>query len=517
MAFETITFESTQQFSPLFLDYINKKSSLNEFYGEYPELAHFKKQIQEKSFDKDKRKNLVAVLKKQYQKIAEHPDLDILLKENTFTVTTGHQLNIFTGPLYIIYKLISTIKLANKLKETYPEFNFVPIYWMATEDHDFEEINHFELFGRTHNWQTQQKGAVGRMNPQEISAIFEEIKDELPLFKKAYLSHNTLSDATRYIYNELFGKYGLVCIDADESELKREFVPYIQHELTQRQSHLLLEKTSLEIQTLGYKPQISAREINLFYLDDQLRERIIFNENQYEVLNTSIKFTENEIVDLIEKHPERFSPNVVLRPVYQEVILPNLAYIGGPAEVNYWLQLKEIFDLHKLPYPIVMPRNTAMFISKNIQKKIDKLCLNAKDFFEDESQLKKDYLAKIADNDFTLENEKEKINAIFETITTKTKQIDSTLEASVNIEKQKIFSAFDVFEKKVKKASERKHETEIAQLQSIKQKLFPGGTPQERKENLLSFLTAAPNFIDDLLEIFDPLNFKYCVVYEENT
>ncbi len=517
MQFQTLAFEATRHFSPLFLDYINQKPKTTELYGEYPLLANFKNQLNNKKFSTEKRKTLVNVLKNQYQNITHHPSLDILLEENTFTVTTGHQLNIFSGPMYIIYKLITTINLANTLKKAYPAYNFVPVYWMATEDHDFEEINHFNLFGKTHHWNTNQKGAVGRMDPKEMTTIFEGINEDLSLFKNAYLSHATLSEATRYLYNELFGKQGLLCIDADEHDLKKIFSHKIKRELIEQSSHTLLEKNTQKLQKLGYKPQITAREINLFYLDNQLRERIIHQDGFFQVLNTSLKFTEKEILDTLEKFPEKFSPNVILRPIYQEEILPNLAYIGGPAEVNYWLQLKDIFDYFDLTFPIVMPRNTAMVISKKINQKIEKLHLKASDFFEDENQLKKLYLEKVATNHFNLDQEKENIKAIFEKICSKAITIDKTLEASVNIEKQKTLSSFETFEKKVKKAEERKHETEIQQLKGVKEKLFPNGSPQERSENILAFLLDNPEFINEMIKVFDPLNFKYCVVYEENS
>ena len=176
-----------------------------------------------RAFDESNRRILVDALERQYQTSIQKPDFSILLQPNTFTVTTGHQLNIFTGPLYIIYKLITTINLARKLKEAYPNYNFVPVYWMATEDHDFAEINHFSLMGRQYAWQTEQRGAVGRMNPQELKTLFAQIPEKLSLFEEAYLKHDTLADAARYYVNELFGAEGLVCLDADDAALKRVF------------------------------------------------------------------------------------------------------------------------------------------------------------------------------------------------------------------------------------------------------------------------------------------------------
>ena len=372
----------TGQFSSLFLDYISQKESLTPFYNRFPDIAAFGGQLADKQFDESKRQILVDALQRQYQAIDTKPDLAILLQPNTFTVTTGHQLNIFSGPLYIIYKLITTIKLARKLKETYPTYNFVPLYWMATEDHDFAEINHFSLFGNSYAWQTEQRGAVGRMNPQELKTLFRQIPEKLSLFEEAYLKHSTLADATRFYVNELFGAEGLVCLDADDAALKRVFALVMRDELTQQKSGELVHHQTQKLEMLGYKTVIAPRDINLFYLDNQLRERIERKENgAYRVVHTSLTFSEGELLTLLKEHPERFSPNVVLRPLYQETILPNLAYIGGPSEVPYWLQLKPVFEHYQTTFPILMPRNFALYIPSVSAKRVSRLGLTPEETF----------------------------------------------------------------------------------------------------------------------------------------
>src|SRR5919199_2606988 len=354
---------STGQFSQLFLDYLDQTDSLTPFYSRFPTLAAFKEQLKDKNFDQSKRRILVESLERQYEGITNKPDFSVLLQPNTFTVTTGHQLNIFTGPLYIVYKLITTIKLARQLQEAYPDYTFVPVYWMATEDHDFAEINHFSLFGKNYAWQTEQRGAVGRMNPQELQSLFGQIPEKLTLFEEAYLKQQTLADAVRYYINELFGAEGLVCLDADDAALKRVFAPIMRDELVHQHSGQLVQEQTELLANTGYKTVIAPRDINLFYLDEQLRERIErIEDGTYKIVHTKIRFSESELLAILDEHPERFSPNVVLRPLYQETILPNLAYIGGPSEVPYWLQLKKVFDHFQTPFPILMPRNFAMYV-----------------------------------------------------------------------------------------------------------------------------------------------------------
>lgn len=515
MQIHQLPLEDVNQFSSLFLDFINQSTKTKDFYENYPDLKGFEQQIALKQFDSAKRSILVETLKKQYSGISNKPNVDILLEENTFTVTTGHQLNIFTGPLYVIYKLVTTINLAKSLKNAFPAYNFVPVYWMATEDHDFAEINHFSLFGKKLAWETVQKGAVGRMNPKELEALITEMAECPAIFKDAYLNNETLANAARCYANDLFGDQGLICIDADDRNLKKLFAPIIKNDLLHHTAFDVVSKTSEKLESLGYKTQISPREINFFYLENGLRERIVKEGNTYKVLNTSLQFSETEILNLLETEPEKFSPNVVLRPVYEEVILPNLAYIGGPSEVPYWLQLKGIFDFHQVAFPILMPRNFCLIVNKATAKRMEKLDLTSQDLFLDEISLKKSFIEKHSENSLSLATESNSFVQVFEEILTKAVKIDKTLEGAVKGEQQKVLNALENLEKRLKKAEERNHETEVNQLLGVKQKLFPNGTPQERSENFLNFYLNNPEFLTQISAVFDPLNFKFYIIIEE--
>jgi bacillithiol synthase len=514
MQLEKFELEQTGGFSPLFLDYISKKSSLAPFYNQFPDLEGFEKTIKTRNFDLSKRETLVASLQKQYEGQPNIPDFSILLDERCFTVTTGHQLNIFTGPLYVIYKIVSTINLAKSLKKQFPDYNFVPIYWMASEDHDFEEINHFNLFNKTYTWQTNQKGAVGQMDCSEISTILDEMPEKVALFEKAFRNSKNLSQAVLTYMHELFGAMGLICLDADEANLKTEFAEIIKKEILGSNTLKEVEVASENIEKLGYKTQVKAREINFFYLEKGLRERIVKEGDNYLILNTKLTFSEKEITELINSHPEQFSPNVILRPVYQEVILPNIAYIGGPAEVVYWLQLKSVFDQFGVQFPIVMPRNFAMYINSSTQKRMDKLSMKNADLWLDEQEIKKNYIAKNSENQFDLAAEKVEISSVFDKILHKATVIDKSLEGAILAEKQKTINVIESLEKRVKKAEERIHETGINQLMGLRAKLFPNGGPQERSDNFLNFYLNNPEFISQLYDYFDPLDFTFNVISE---
>ncbi|MFT4031799.1 MAG: bacillithiol biosynthesis cysteine-adding enzyme BshC [Siphonobacter sp.] len=504
----------TRQFSSLFRDFISGKESLKPFYGEFPDLEGFKKQIERKQFDSAKRRTLVAALEKQYAGIQPKPDFQRLLSDKTFTVTSGHQLNIFTGPLYVIFKLVTAINLAKRLKQEFPDYEFVPVYWMATEDHDFEEINHFRLSGKTYTWHTEQKGGVGRMNPKELASLFKEIPERLPVFEKAYLDHDTLADAVRYYINELFGSEGLICLDADEATLKTEFHTVIEDDVFNHTACQLVQEQSAKLEELGYKQQVMPREINFFYLQDGLRERFVPKEKGIGVNDTNLSFSTEEIRNLLEKSPEVFSPNVILRPVYQEVILPNLAYLGGPGELAYWLQLKPVFEYYQIPYPILMPRNFAMLISRATQRRIQNLDLTTEELFADETRLRRQYVERHAAYSLDIQPELEQILQALETMRDKAVKVNATLDGHIKAETQKLKNWADRLERRLFASEAQNQETAIRQLSELKAHLFPGGGLQERTDNFLNFSLANPAFIQELLSIFDPFEYQFYILTE---
>jgi bacillithiol biosynthesis cysteine-adding enzyme BshC len=516
MTLHSLDLRATGQFPALLLDYLDQKPGLEEFYSIFPTLENAIEAIRnKKDFDPAKRQTLVDVLTAQYRGLPYLPDFSILLKETTFTVTTGHQLNIFTGPLYIIYKIVTTINLAKALKKAYPEYDFVPVYWMATEDHDFEEIASFHLFGQTHKWTGEHEGAVGRLNPRELESIIKRLPDKPLLFAKAYLENDTLANAVRCYMHELFGQYGLISLDADHADLKRHLLPVIHEELTGSISEKLVTRTTTKLNSLGYHTPLHAREINLFYLDDNLRERIVKDGDDYKILNTEIKFSREEISELAEQRPELFSPNVILRPLYEEIILPNLAYIGGPSEVPYWMQLKSVFDHFQVPFPMLMPRNFALYINGHQCKKAQKLKINFKDLFLDEVALRKTFVERNSENVLSLEGQKSAFNEIFEEILAKAIAVDQTMSGAVKAEQTRLLNSLKHLEKRILRAEERNHESEIDQLLGLKNKLFPNGIAQERYDNLLNFYINDPGFIQKLFNAFDPMDFKYNVLLEE--
>ena len=516
---QKISLENTHQFSSFFLDYVSQNAALDSFYFAPSRIDSFRQKIGSSKYTTEQRQSLVKELTHQYEnsKIGEavKSNIEALGEANSYTVTTGHQLNIFTGPLYFIYKIATTINLAKKLSQEFPLHKFVPVYWMATEDHDFEEINNFILFGKTYTWTTNQRGAVGRFALDGLEEVMSQIADLPQIFVDAYHSQPTLAKATRYFVNEIFGKFGLLIIDADNHESKKAFAKIATDELLHQSAYKIVTATNEKLETNGYRAQAHVRDVNLFYLNDNIRERIVKENGMYKVLNTNLQFSEETILDMVNATPEMFSPNVILRPLYQEALLPNIAYIGGPAEIIYWLQLKDLFEYHQLPFPLLVPRNFAMYISKPVAQKIAKVNLSNEDIFLPDEELKNKFLQTVGSKEVSLEIQQQQSSQLFDGLAKMATAIDKSLEGFILSERHKADKTLEEIEKKFKKAEERKNEDGLKHLTTIKSKLFPNGGLQERSENYLNFAINNPNFVDQMVNIFDPFDASFYIVSEE--
>ena len=423
-------------------------------------------------------------------------------------------MNLFTGPLYFIYKIATVVNACVQLKAAYPDHHFVPVYWMASEDHDFEEINHFNLNGHQYTWETDQAGPVGRFQTAGMTDFMASLPEKVALFERAYGDHATLAEACRCYVNELFGAQGVVVIDGDHTELKAEFTTIIEEEVINQSARPLVEATNQQLIDVGYSSQAFSREINFFYLGWRSRERIVEKDGQFQVRNTHITFSKEEILTEIREHPERFSPNVIMRPVYQEVILPNIGYTGGPAEVAYWLQLKGVFDLHQVSFPVLLPRNFGMIISRNVARKIHKLEWGLTEVFRNTQELKARQLARYG-NDHVLDEDRAAIESVFGQLKEKATRIDQSLEGYIAAEQSKALKNLENIQRKLKKAMESKNEVSMRQIDAIKTSLFPGNGLQERHTNFLTFYLDDPAFIDQLLDKFDPFDLRFHVLWQE--
>ncbi len=528
---DCISYRDTGYFSELICDYLEQKPELQNFYNRFPTLENFQSQIEEKgNFPTENREVLVQVLKQQYELLQKQDlnteaslfNIQLLSELNTFTVTTGHQLNIFTGPLYFLYKIVNTINLARKLQSAYPGYHFVPVYWMASEDHDFEEINFINLKGKRFQWQREFAGPVGRFDTQSIKPVIDELEALLGpgsraaeltrLFRRCYMNNKNLADATRQVVHELFGAEGLVIIDGDDPQLKKLAALFFERDLFGESIHAKVEESTNKLEEL-YFGQVHPREINLFYIKDNLRERIEKKGDQWLVLNTKLFFSENELRRELENHPERFSPNVVLRPLYQELILPNLAYIGGGGELAYWLQLKDMFDHLAVPFPMLVLRNSVLWVDAKRQRKLSELGLQVVDLFQPLHELKKKYVKTHAPVDPELDPYEKKLKQMFDDLEEVANLTDRSMLGAVNAQRQKQLNGLENLKKKLIRAEKRRQSESMDKLEKVYFSLFPNESLQERHNNLSPyFCEYGEDFIQILFRKLDPLDFRFRII-----
>ena len=497
-----LPYQQTGYFSKLITDYLQRKEALRSFYEHEVSIDGIKHAIQQRQAFSQNRGVLVDVLKQQYQGLTITPAVEFniqsLLQSNTFTITTAHQPVIFTGPLYFVYKILHVIKLAESLRQQLPEHHFVPVFYMGSEDADLDELGTINVEGKQYKWNTTQTGAVGRMKVDKaFIALLHELGNQvgveeygaeiINLFKECYQLNTTIQQATLKVVNALFGEYGLIVLIPDNRELKRLFAPVIKKELTEQFSQKAVEETINEL-SQHYKVQAGGRDINMFYLVDDKRERIEKEDEVFTVQGIKKHFTKEELLQELQTNPECFSPNVILRGALQETILPNIAFIGGGGELAYWIELKQVFKAIHLPYPLLILRNSFLFINKKQSAKAKELGFTITDLFKNAQALVNELVQRDAGKQLTLSKEIACLQHLYsETLSGIVDKIDATLHAHVlNLGKQ-AQKGLTALEKKMLRAEKKKYEAQQRQIIKLKAQLFPNDSLQERVENLSLF------------------------------
>jgi len=517
-----------QLFGKNHIDLVYNQTELSDFINQPFSVKAFESQMNQKSnnFSLAKRDALVKALKNQYGSVRNNEKalslIESLRDEKTFTVTTGHQLSMFTGPLYFVIKILQAIKQAEVLNKTYTDKRFVPVYWMATEDHDFEEIQKVNLFSDELIWESEQKGPVGRFDlggldevKNRISELYQNHPEsEIHELVKAYDGEN-LTEATRNLVHHLFADFDLVIVDGDDPELKQEFSIIMKKELDTGFSFEAVSRTNKALEAVGGKIQIHAREINLFFIEKGLRSRIEQRDEDYFIEGKG-HFKRDTILNLLYEKPECFSPNVVLRPLYQETILPNLAYIGGGGEIAYWLQLKGVFDAANVVYPLIVVRNSMMIIDHNTHKKIENNLSKLTDVFESTDVLKRNYVEVNAGEELNFESLENALSQLGEAVVEQITQVDPAMDKFAAAEVVRLEKQIESIKDKLVKRSKGKHDAAMKQIEQIKERLFPNGNLQERTSNFFSFCPDGmySGMLKELYQAIDPNEKDFIVVIE---
>lgn len=511
----------------LVADYLNEAPEIQGLYSFKPRFDEFANAIQGKSaFPQANRDVLVSSLKQQYQEAGiddriVNQQIEALALPGTFTVTTGQQTGILLGPLYTTMKILSTVALTRELSSKFPQNQFVPVFWMATEDHDIEEINHVWVQSKKYAWNTHETGPAGRLKTDGILELINEIPELqsknadarwlYDILNKAY-SKPGLSEATRILVHELFGDLGLLVLDADRPELKQVFAPIIEKDILEQISFKESRK-AIESLEKDYKVQVNGREINFFYLLDAYRERMVITENGFATQDEKFSWSREELISRIRNHPEEFSPNVMMRPVYQETILPNLAYFGGGAEVSYWLELKAVFDAHQIQYPMLLLRNSAMIIDAENRHRFENLHLSIEDLFLSLEELERNHVMRHYKEDLALKSNLLELESWLQNIREIASSIDQSMEDSATAFGVRMKDQAERLSKKLIREAKRKERINGNRIGKLYEHLYPGGSLQERKESLVGLITNhGKSSISELLKHQDVLGNSFVIL-----
>ena len=523
-----IPFSSTHVFSKLINDYLEGKGNAMDFVQYAPNVEEgYRSAIEGRKKHPINRNLLFDVLTKQYsnlpQEKAVNDKLALLKKYTTFVVTTAHQPNLFTGPLYFFYKIIHAIQLAASLKATFPDYDFVPVYYMGSEDADLDEVGAFNLDQKKCQWLTKQTGAIGRMQVDDaLLGLLKQLESywsilpqghkALEILKNAYKKGNTISEATLSFVHAFFGSKGLLVLQPDDTALKAAFIPVMEKELLISFSHETIQPTIAAL-SKDYHVQSEGRSINLFYLKDSIRARIEKQGEQFIVVDTDIQFTEKEIIAELHQYPERFSPNVILRGVYQETILPGVVFVGGGGELAYWMELKNLFQQLGVHYPLLQLRNSFLLIRQKQSDQWAAMQFEEQDLFKSILELEVAYVKKHTTQALDLKDQINNLSTLYSTIKNEVLKVDPTLGTHADNLAQQAKAKLLALEKKMVRAEKRKQSVDIQRIHRIKKELFPQDNLQEREEHFSRWVGQFDlSWIDTILEHSTGLESRFRII-----
>lgn len=474
--------------------YLKHQTELRPLFGELPTVEGILRHIEaRRAFPQLHRDTLAEVLESQYARLGTASDAALrqiarLRDANTFTVTTGQQCGLLLGPMYTTLKILSAIRLCKTLKQQRPDLNFIPVFWLASEDHDIEEINHIHLADKSLSWPTQERGAAGRLSTAGLDAILDALRQStasdvdskqwLKWVEEAY-AEPTLARATQKLAISLFGELGLLVLDPDDARLKALFAPHIEKDILEQTSYRE-SRAAIDFLRENYSVQVEGREINFFYLGEQYRERIEQVDGGFQTVDGLHRWSAEEIQKAIRQSPDCFSPNVMMRPVYQECILPNLAYFGGAAEVAYWLEMKGIFDAHRVPYPVLLLRNSALWLDAPNTHRRKNSGIEPADVLKKLDVVKRRWVESHSGDDLSLQAEKMQLQELLKMLDDKAEKLNTPTVQSAKALGVRLNKQLEAFSEKLFREYRRKEADKLRQLELLWTALYPSGSLQER-------------------------------------
>lgn len=511
-----INFSDIPGHQNLFLDYLYEFENVAEFYeNDFRNKENYLKIFKNISENKGQIPSEVSdIIFRQYLNLnpsqITQENIKKLSDKKTLAIVTGQQLGILGGPLYTFYKIITAIKLSQFLSERYNDYNFVPVFWLEADDHDFNEVRNVKVIDQSNDLQTigykeeieedELRQSVGTIDlDSSINDFFEKLNSVLlqtdfktaniDKLKNIYKEGRSFKDAFRDIIFNYFDEQGLVIFDPQDTEVKKILKPVFKKEITDFRAHT--EKLVLVSATLEelYHAQVKVKPVNLFLLVDGGRYSIEPVENEYRLKRKRKSFTQDQLLELLENEPDRFSPNVLLRPICQDYLFPTAFYVGGPSEISYFAQIKPLYELYNIPQPVIYPRSSATILEKSISNSLEKYSVLVNDIFIDVENVKKKIINSIEESsvDEMFEGITEQIDASFDQLKEKLIDLDKTIADSSNRYRDKILNNLNDLKSKAEKAQQKKYEVTLRQIDRAAVHLFPNSNLQEREINYIYF------------------------------
>jgi len=528
-----INFKEIPGNTKLFLDYLYDFEKLKGFYkynfrDKEQFIAKFK-QLSESP--KEFRNELSTIINNQYKSFDPSSktlkNISLLKNKETVAVVTGQQLGILGGPLYTFYKIITAIKLCSHLSERYDNYHFVPVFWLEGDDHDFEEVRSInvlndnnELIKISYNDEAteeeQNRGSIGHLKLKEsIGQFLKDYENQLrntefknPIMenlKSFYTEEKTFKEPFKELLFWLFDQYGLVIFDPQDVKVKELLKPVFKKEINDFRNHTeKLVNISASLEEL-YHAQVKIRPINLFYNYDEGRYVIEPIENEFRLKGKRKKFTLEELINLIEIEPEKFSPNVLLRPICQDFLFPTGFYISGPSEVAYFAQILPLYEFYDIDPAIIYPRSSVTILEKTLKSVLEKYGLSVKDIFTEPNKLKNQIINNVSDKNLEeiFKETKNQIDLAFDNLKEKLFELDKTMGDVTSKYRLKVLGYIDELKGKAAETQKKRYEITLRQIDKASANLFPEMNLQERE---LSFFHYANKYgVDVLKKIFEEL------------
>jgi bacillithiol biosynthesis cysteine-adding enzyme BshC len=531
--------------SSLASDYIYNFHNVSEFFnGDFREKSSLLQQAEKVHSRYLQRERLADILERQNKaygcgrKTLEN--IKKISKDRTCAVVTGQQAGLFSGPLYTIYKALTAIKLAEELNQ-WGAGKFVPVFWIASDDHDFEEINHVSLIDKTNRVEKIAHASPTPLSKipvlkihltSEIEGCIRTLKDKthdtefkkevLNSLSQAYSAGRSFVEAFGRWMTRLFGSYGLIFIDAGQPEFKELGKEVFYKEISEDSpiSHLAFE-TSKKLAKKKYTPQVQIRRgfSSLFYGEKE-RYTVQLTDKGYRIKDTQKDYKKDEFLGLLKKNPSLFSPNALLRPIYQDFLLPTAAYIGGPGEISYYAQLKSAYESFRLPMPIIFPRISFTLVEKKIENVLKAHDLKIQEVWHSlGSEIKKTSEKVIPGAiDSQLRKTAARFSQDFESLRKEIFSFDQALESTVDLSKRRIDHQFDFLKKKILQAAKKQSSMAVQQLLKVKNNIYPDNHLQERVLNVVPFLIKySTTFIDKLYNLMELENYNHQIIKINDT